>query len=123
MILNRFHNPQAQAQFDSTVNKQRMKRLHFLLEKSSAYATILGQKLAKQQEEARERVAPQPTPASSTTTTTSTKRGGNKARATSRKRKTTDSNYQLTDYLNEDVRSKITLKYCSFTKYSFIFPL
>ncbi|KAJ8656866.1 hypothetical protein O0I10_007463 [Lichtheimia ornata] len=91
---------EAQAQFDSTVNKQRMKRLHFLLEKSSAYATILGQKLAKQQEEARERVAPQPTPASSTTTTT--KRGGNKARTTSRKRKTTDSNYQLTDYLNED---------------------
>lgn len=79
-----------------------MKRLHFLLEKSSAYATILGKKLAKQQEEARERVAPQPTPATSTTT----KRGGNKARTTSRKRKTTDSNYQLTDYLNEDVRSK-----------------
>ena len=79
-----------------------MKRLHFLLEKSSAYATILGKKLAKQQEEARERVAPQPTPVNSTTT----KRAGNKTRATPRKRKTTDSNYQLTDYLNEDVRSK-----------------
>jgi hypothetical protein len=34
-----------------------MKRLKFLLEKSGAYATILGSKLAKQQEQAREKAA------------------------------------------------------------------
>ncbi|KAG2225659.1 hypothetical protein INT45_012131, partial [Circinella minor] len=102
---------EAQAQFDTTVKEQRMKRLSFLLEKSGAYATILGKKLAKQQEEARERnAAPAPTtpttptPSSSAATapeetnTTTTKRGKGRPR----KRKADATGYQLSDYLNEE---------------------
>ena len=111
---NNFNILQAQAQFDTTVKEQRMKRLSFLLEKSGAYATILGKKLAKQQEEARERnAAPAPTtpttptPSSSAaaapspveTNTTTTKRGKGRPR----KRKADATGYQLSDYLNEEV--------------------
>ncbi|KAI8147758.1 SNF2 family N-terminal domain-containing protein [Fennellomyces sp. T-0311] len=87
---------EAQAQFDTTVKEQRMKRLHFLLEKSGAYATILGQKLAKQQEEARERDA---APAPSTPSTTAAEK---RTRGRPRKRKANDAEYQLGDYLNEE---------------------
>lgn len=102
-----------------------MKRLNFLLEKSGAYATILGSKLAKQQEQARERAAQidnanTTASAASTTTqedqtaqspveevpspTTPAKRGRKPRNATGAiKRKQTDTNYQLSDYLKEDV--------------------
>lgn len=109
---------EAQRQFDSTVKDQRMKRLHFLLEKSGAYATILGRKLAKQQEEAREKAAQLDAAAAAVAVTTETAAIENedtsenkthvKSRRTrsaaTKKRKTTDADYQLTDYLKEDVR-------------------
>ncbi|RUS33031.1 P-loop containing nucleoside triphosphate hydrolase protein [Jimgerdemannia flammicorona] len=44
-------------QFDQGIKEQRMKRLNFLLSKSSAYATILSEKLKRQQDEAREKAA------------------------------------------------------------------
>ncbi|RCI02341.1 hypothetical protein CU098_009814 [Rhizopus stolonifer] len=94
---------EAQAQFDTTVKAQRMKRLHFLLEKSGAYATILGRKLAKQQEEARERAAQ--IDAQEVKEDTVKKTRGRKPRsatAATKKRKTTDADYELTDYLKED---------------------
>ncbi|KAI8343635.1 SNF2 family N-terminal domain-containing protein [Chlamydoabsidia padenii] len=114
---------EAQVQFDSTVKEQRMKRLHFLLEKSGAYASILGQRLAKQQDEAREKAAKLDA-AKATTTSDSTEpdslddkanqdkskgaatrrssRGAaGKANASSKRRKTTDAQYQLEDYLDE----------------------
>ncbi|KAI9496031.1 SNF2 family N-terminal domain-containing protein [Zychaea mexicana] len=98
---------EAQAQFDTTVKEQRMKRLHFLLEKSGAYATILGQKLAKQQEEARERnAAPAPstttTPASSSAAAPPAAAPEKRGRGRLRKRKADDADYQLGDYLNEE---------------------
>ncbi|KAI9487236.1 MAG: SNF2 family N-terminal domain-containing protein [Benjaminiella poitrasii] len=113
---------EAQVQFDTTVKAQRMKRLKFLLEKSGAYATILGRKLAKQQEEAREKAAQldAATAATATATTTenitesegtanedkpTTKTRKSRSNATAnnnKKRKTTDADYQLTDYLKED---------------------
>lgn len=81
-----------------------MKRLHFLLEKSSAYATILGRKLAKQQEEARGRANKTAAAAAAPTTEApadaSTKAKG---RPKSRKRKANDADYQLGEYLNEEV--------------------
>lgn len=102
-----------------------MKRLKFLLEKSGAYATILSSKLAKQQEEAREKgaqvdVIPNTTadavdvandtnaiePVNSTTRPLRTRRGRSKAVAPSKKRKATDADYQLTDYLEEEVNVK-----------------
>ncbi|KAI9318639.1 SNF2 family N-terminal domain-containing protein [Dichotomocladium elegans] len=95
---------EAEAQFDNTVKQQRMKRLHFLLERSSAYATILGKKLAKQQEEAREKMAavpvitPQQAPAAPVEPSVTGKRG----RGRPRKRKVNDANYRLDDYLNEE---------------------
>ncbi|KAI8368785.1 SNF2 family N-terminal domain-containing protein [Blakeslea trispora] len=102
---------EAQAQFDSTVKDQRMKRLNFLLEKSGAYATILGRKLAKQQEEARERAAQldnqsateQPNQLEEPSKpATKGRRGRPVSSANTKKRKTTDANYDLTDYLKED---------------------
>ncbi|OBZ90380.1 Lymphoid-specific helicase [Choanephora cucurbitarum] len=102
---------EAQAQFDTTVKDQRMKRLNFLLEKSGAYATILGRKLAKQQEEARERaiqldnqstVEQQSQTEESKKPATRGRRGRPVSAANAKKRKTTDANYDLTDYLNED---------------------
>lgn len=85
-----------------------MKRLHFLLEKSSAYATILGRKLAKQQEEARGRAnktaaaaaAAAAAPTTEAPADASTKAKG---RPKSRKRKANDADYQLGEYLNEEV--------------------
>ncbi|OAD03910.1 hypothetical protein MUCCIDRAFT_184304 [Mucor lusitanicus CBS 277.49] len=125
---------EAQAQFDKTIKAQRMKRLKFLLEKSGAYATILSTKLAKQQEEARERGAQLDAAAASATTTpavaTATadadqqptktptralpaRRGRPKraaataANASLKKRKLTDADYQLTDYIGaEDVKKR-----------------
>lgn len=92
---------QAETQFNSAIKEQRMKRLHFLLEKSSAYATILGQKLARQQEEARERAAKsQNQPAADTTT----RRG-----RVTRKRKVDDADYKLEEYLNEEVSETVAL--------------
>lgn len=109
----------AQAQFDTTVKDQRMKRLKFLLEKSGAYATILGSKLAKQQEEAREKAAQRDAAAAaaaSATTPTAVETAESEKRAAetpartrktrgsaANKRKTTDANYQLDEYLKEDV--------------------
>ncbi|GAN03057.1 helicase [Mucor ambiguus] len=117
---------EAQAQFDKTIKAQRMKRLKFLLEKSGAYATILSTKLAKQQEEARERgaqldaaavdatnVATTATDAAEQPTETPTRilparRGRPKraaataANASLKKRKLTDADYQLTDYIEEE---------------------
>ncbi|KAI8075510.1 SNF2 family N-terminal domain-containing protein [Thamnidium elegans] len=91
---------EAQAQFDTTVKDQRMKRLKFLLEKSGAYATILGSKLAKQQEQAREKAAQLDTVVE---TQLEENRGKTrKTRTSNPKRKTTDADYQLTDYLKED---------------------
>lgn len=91
-----------------------MKRLKFLLEKSGAYATILGSKLAKQQEQAREKAAQLDAAAASTTTTdvaepekrvSETPAKTRKTRGTANtKRKATDANYQLDEYLKEDVR-------------------
>lgn len=104
---------QAQTQFDSTVKEQRMKRLHFLLEKSGAYATILGRKLEKQQEEARERAAQQDAAvvSSEQAVTIEPKQRGRPRKArdpshgqASKKRKITDADYQLTDYIKDDVR-------------------
>lgn len=92
---------QAETQFDNTVKEQRMKRLHFLLEKSSAYATILGRKLAKQQEEARGRANKAASAAAAASTGNTT--DAPKTRAKSRKRKANDADYQLGDYLNEEV--------------------
>lgn len=81
---------------------QRLKRLRFLLEKSGAYATILGTKLAKQQEQARERAAQLETVAETQPVENHGKT--RKTRASNPKRKTTtDADYQLTDYLQEDV--------------------
>jgi hypothetical protein len=89
-----------------------MKRLNFLLEKSGAYATILGRKLAKQQEEAREKAAVidklneqdrvEEQQVDTKRTTRKTRRNTNNTTA-SKKRKTNDADYQLTDYLKEDV--------------------
>ncbi|CEP08373.1 hypothetical protein [Parasitella parasitica] len=108
---------EAQAQFDTTIKAQRMKRLKFLLEKSGAYATILSSKLAKQQEEARERAAqldaaaaaaPAPAPAVTNAAEPAKTRGRRSTRsqaaiaANKKKRKLTDANYQLTDYLEEE---------------------
>ncbi|KAI9279980.1 SNF2 family N-terminal domain-containing protein [Sporodiniella umbellata] len=97
---------EAQTQFDSTVKEQRMKRLHFLLEKSGAYATILGRKLEKQQEEARERAAQIDSSKSVEVTVEKKQRGRRKLRESAdtpaKKRKTTDADYQLTDYLKSD---------------------
>jgi ATP-dependent DNA helicase len=84
-----------------------MKRLNFLLEKSGAYATILGRKLAKQQEEAREKAA-QLDAAGVTSATPETEVAvdtvrGKTRKSANKKRKPTDADYQLTDYLKEDV--------------------
>lgn len=92
-----------------------MKRLNFLLESSGAYATILSTKLAKQQEEARERSAQLDATAATAveqptkmpTRTLPARRGRSKraaataANASLKKRKTTDADYQLTDYIEE----------------------
>lgn len=95
-----------------------MKRLKFLLEKSGAYATILGSKLAKQQEQAREKAAQldaaAAAAASAAVTTddvaetekrvSETPIKTRKTRGTANtKRKATDANYQLDEYLKEDV--------------------
>ncbi|KAG0241621.1 hypothetical protein BGW41_005637 [Actinomortierella wolfii] len=40
-------------EYNSTVNKQRYQRLHFLIEKSTLYSNFLAQKLERQQKEAR----------------------------------------------------------------------
>jgi ATP-dependent DNA helicase len=82
-----------------------MKRLKFLLEKSGAYATILGRKLAKQQEEAREKAA-QLDAATSAAATQEPEDAphGRTRKSANKKRKPTDADYQLTDYLKEDVR-------------------
>ncbi|KAG1077790.1 hypothetical protein G6F42_024616 [Rhizopus arrhizus] len=107
---------EAQAQFDKTIKAQRMKRLKFLLEKSGAYATILSSKLAKQQEEARERgaqldaaVTPDAVESAKTPTRKLPARSGRPKRAAAtaanasmKKRKLTDANYQLTDYIGEE---------------------
>jgi ATP-dependent DNA helicase len=89
-----------------------MKRLNFLLEKSGAYATILGRKLAKQQEEAREKAAvidkqneqdqAEEQQVGTKGITRKTRRNTNN-NTSSKKRKTNDADYQLTDYLKEDV--------------------
>ncbi|KAI7868291.1 SNF2 family N-terminal domain-containing protein [Spinellus fusiger] len=111
----------AQAQFDTTVKEQRMKRLNFLLEKSSAYATILGRKMAKQQEEAREKAAKidaaNEASASASANTSANanvlqetlnaakKKETAKAKQTInlRKRKVAnDADYQLGEYINEN---------------------
>ncbi|PHZ12069.1 uncharacterized protein RHIMIDRAFT_203115, partial [Rhizopus microsporus ATCC 52813] len=107
----------AQNQFDSAIKEQRMKRLHFLLEKSGAYATILGRKLERQQEEARERAAQIEASETPDEPEDQPKRG--KSRRTraapplgqaAKKRKITDADYQLTDYIgDEDIKkSKVT---------------
>lgn len=97
-----------------------MKRLKFLLEKSGAYATILSSKLAKQQEEARERgaqldaaVTPDAVESAKTPTRKLPARSGRPKRAAAtaanasmKKRKLTDANYQLTDYIGEEVPQK-----------------
>ncbi|KAI8645899.1 SNF2 family N-terminal domain-containing protein [Parasitella parasitica] len=114
---------EAQAQFDTTVKAQRMKRLKFLLEKSGAYATILSSKLAKQQEEARERANQLDAaaaaaaaaaaidavdPANTETRRMPIRKGRRSTRvpvataANNKKRKVEDANYQLTDYLEEE---------------------
>ncbi|CAO3630681.1 unnamed protein product [Cunninghamella echinulata] len=107
---------EAQVQFDSTVKDQRMKRLRFLLEKSGAYAAILGQRLAKQQEEAREKAAKLDAAAAAATTTTTTttstvaadKKGTTRKSTSSsnnnsgKRRKINDAEYQLQDYLDEN---------------------
>ncbi|KAK4515509.1 uncharacterized protein ATC70_010459 [Mucor velutinosus] len=112
---------EAQAQFDKTIKAQRMKRLKFLLERSGAYAAILSTKLAKQQEEARERgaqldAAVVPTtvadaaeqPTKTATRHLPARRGRSKraaataANASLKKRKLTDADYQLTDYIEEE---------------------
>lgn len=81
-----------------------MKRLHFLLEKSSAYATILGRKLAKQQEEARGRANKTAAAAAAPTTEAPADASAKaKGRPKSRKRKANDADYQLGEYLNEEV--------------------
>jgi ATP-dependent DNA helicase len=97
-----------------------MKRLHFLLEKSGAYASILGQRLAKQQDEAREKAAKLDA-AKATTTEPADQEPDNKGNqtnpkmatrksarnskastsTTAKRRKTTDAQYQLEDYLDE----------------------
>ncbi|CAO3689680.1 unnamed protein product [Rhizopus microsporus] len=108
---------EAQKQFDSAIKEQRMKRLHFLLEKSGAYATILGRKLERQQEEARERAAQMEASETPDEPEDQPKRG--KSRRTraapplgqaAKKRKITDADYQLTDYIgDEDIKkSKVT---------------
>ncbi|CAO3701424.1 unnamed protein product [Rhizopus stolonifer] len=96
---------EAQIQFDSTVREQRMKRLHFLLEKSGAYATILGRKLEKQQEEACERAQDE--------VLVEPKRRGRPRKLreqATKKRKLADEDYQLTDYIkgNDIKKSKLT---------------
>lgn len=87
-----------------------MKRLHFLLEKSGAYATILGRKLERQQEEARERAAQIEASETPDEPEDQPKRG--KSRRTraapplgqaAKKRKITDADYQLTDYIGDEV--------------------
>ncbi|KAI8065726.1 SNF2 family N-terminal domain-containing protein [Gongronella butleri] len=105
---------EAQLQFDTTVKAQRMKRLHFLLEKSSAYANILGQRLAKQQEEARERAiraehASESKAEGKDAGKETSKEQGKKARAkdeparnVTKRRKIKDDKYQLEEYLDQD---------------------
>ncbi|KAI9031640.1 SNF2 family N-terminal domain-containing protein [Phycomyces nitens] len=100
----------AQVQFDTTIKEQRMKRLNFLLEKSGAYATILGRKMAKQQEEARERAA-KIDAANEIKSAANIEEGPAKKEPTKaktstanlRKRKVnSDADYQLGEYINED---------------------
>lgn len=91
-----------------------MKRLHFLLEKSGAYATILGRKLEKQQEEAREKAAQIDAAATTVDATADNNETVSESHVKTRKtrgsatkkRKATDADYKLTDYLKEDVKNK-----------------
>ncbi|ORZ15715.1 SNF2 family N-terminal domain-domain-containing protein [Absidia repens] len=108
---------EAQVQFDDTVKEQRMKRLNFLLEKSGAYASILGQRLAKQQDEAREKAAKVDAAAAAATPNTiptkdegdqtnhrkQTRKStrGQSANRKTKRQKTNDAQYQLEDYLDE----------------------
>jgi ATP-dependent DNA helicase len=113
---------QAKQEFDTNVRENRLKSLHFLLEQSSAYATILGQRMQKQKEEAREKSAKvsskpekqeqeakQPdVPVSRTTrsgekpvSTPATK--PRKANAPdAKKRKAKEGEYNLEDYIDND---------------------
>ncbi|ORX56285.1 hypothetical protein DM01DRAFT_1017625 [Hesseltinella vesiculosa] len=96
---------EAEMQFDDTVKEQRMKRLHFLLEKSGAYATILGQRLTKQQEEAKERALKAETTAQTQQAPVNNDTGNPRkasSRAGSKRRKINDAKYQLEDYLDQD---------------------
>ncbi|GAB5585894.1 Putative ATPase [Umbelopsis nana] len=113
----------AKQEFDANVRDNRLKSLHFLLEQSSAYATILGQRMEKQKEEAREKAlkaTPKPEnevqpPKTDNEGTSRTMRSGEKvvaatpaaksrksAATDAKKRKAKDSDYNLEDYIGSD---------------------
>ncbi|RIB16467.1 SNF2 family N-terminal domain-containing protein [Gigaspora rosea] len=120
----------AVADYDALVDKQRVQRLKFLLEKSSLYAQFLANKMERQQEEQRERAQAEearrtnakekedriksgPTRRSSrisaksadTVSTESPAKSVTKKRSNvGKKRKVNDANYNISDYLdNQEV--------------------
>ncbi|KAG2173585.1 hypothetical protein INT43_005003 [Umbelopsis isabellina] len=113
----------AKQEFDTNVRENRLKSLHFLLEQSSAYATILGQRMEKQKEEAREKTAKasakpekqeQEPPKQPEAPVSRSTRSGEKAVSTpatktrkanasdAKKRKAKENEYNLEDYIDGD---------------------
>ncbi|CAG8498707.1 16172_t:CDS:10, partial [Acaulospora morrowiae] len=115
----------AVADYDALVDKQRVQRLKFLLEKSSMYAQFLATKMERQQQEQRERaqaeetrrvhakekvekIAAGPTRRSSRVNTKSTnadpsiKQVATKKKSGAvKKRKANDADYRISDYLED----------------------
>jgi len=118
------------------VDKQRVQRLKFLLEKSSLYAEFLANKMERQQQEQRERaqfeetkraiakekakvkqekIAAGPTRKSTrvnakttpAASSSTTKQAAKKKGGTTKKRKANDADYNIADYVETNVNLKI----------------
>ncbi|CAI2167043.1 13618_t:CDS:10 [Funneliformis geosporum] len=121
----------AVADYDALVDKQRVQRLKFLLEKSSLYAQFLANKMERQQQEQRERaqaeevkraiakeklkvkqekisVGPtrKSTRVNAKSTSPTTKQTAKKKSGTTKKRKANDADYNIADYVENNELSK-----------------
>ncbi|CAG8510005.1 4171_t:CDS:10 [Funneliformis caledonium] len=121
----------AVADYDALVDKQRVQRLKFLLEKSSLYAQFLANKMERQQQEQRERaqaeevkranakeklkvkqekISAGPTRKSTRvnakSTSPATKQTAKKKTGTTKKRKANDADYSIADYVENNELSK-----------------
>ncbi|CAB5387945.1 unnamed protein product [Rhizophagus irregularis] len=126
----------AVADYDALVDKQRVQRLKFLLEKSSLYAQFLANKMERQQQEQRERaqveeskranakekakvkqekIAAGPTRKSTRVNTkitavasssSTTKQPAKKKDGNNKKRKANDADYNIADYVETNELSK-----------------